>query len=106
MDLALLMPLLFIGVPDHTVIRSIALSCSARSGRFVKPDQADATSPVPFAKIFRFTFDPNHFYNARIPARYKGAFRDRHERRAGTRWTRVALLTRAFILADGEVVWS
>jgi hypothetical protein len=30
-----------------------------------------------------------------IPAHTQGAFRDRHERRAGMRWTRVALLTRA-----------
>src|ERR1700684_4400261 len=29
------------------------------------------------------------------PAQHKGAFRDRHERRVGMRWTRVALLTRA-----------
>src|ERR1700684_2071636 len=32
-----------------------------------------------------------------IPAQHRGAFRDRHERRAGMRWTRVALLTRALI---------
>jgi hypothetical protein len=30
-----------------------------------------------------------------IPAHYKGAFRDRHERKAGMRWTLMALLTRA-----------
>src|SRR6202161_3416085 len=30
-----------------------------------------------------------------IPAHTQGAFRDRHERRVGMRWTRVALLTRA-----------
>ena len=39
--------------------------------------------PVPFAKIFRFSFDPNHFYISRHPGPHKGAFRDRHERRAG-----------------------
>jgi hypothetical protein len=53
------------------------------------------TSPAPFAKIFRFTFDPNHFYIVRIPAQHRGAFRDRHERKVGMRWTRVARLTRA-----------
>ena len=37
----------------------------------------------PLAKIFRFTSEPNHFYIARIPAQHRGAFRDRHERRAG-----------------------
>jgi hypothetical protein len=30
-----------------------------------------------------------------IPAQHRGAFRDRHERRVGMRWTRVALKTRA-----------
>jgi hypothetical protein len=30
-----------------------------------------------------------------IPARYRGAFRDRHERKVGMRWTRAVLLTRA-----------
>jgi hypothetical protein len=32
-----------------------------------------------------------------IPAHTQGAFRDRHGRRAGMRWTRAALLTRALI---------
>jgi hypothetical protein len=34
-------------------------------------------------KIFRFTFDPNHFYIHRRPGPHRGAFRDRHGRRAG-----------------------
>ena len=38
--------------------------------------------PVPLAKIFRFTSDPNHFYISRHPGPHKGAFRDRHERKA------------------------
>jgi hypothetical protein len=70
---------------------------SARSGRFVEPDQADATCPVPLAKIFMFSFDPNHLHVARVPAHTQGAFRDRHERKVGMRWTRAALLTRALI---------
>src|ERR1700685_1844091 len=49
----------------------------------------------PSAKIFRFTFDPNHLHISRHPGPHKGAFRDRHGRRVGMRWTRVALLTRA-----------
>src|ERR1700729_1509981 len=32
----------------------------------------------------------------------KGAFRDRHERWVGMRWTRVALLTRALILRTAK----
>src|ERR1700735_5260747 len=39
--------------------------------------------PALFAKIFPFSFDANHFYVVRIPAQHRGAFRDRHERRAG-----------------------
>jgi hypothetical protein len=35
-----------------------------------------------------FPSDPNQFYIAPVPAHTKGAFRDRHERRAGMRWTR------------------
>jgi hypothetical protein len=50
---------------------------------------------APFAKIFSFPSEANHLHIFRIPARYRGAFRDRHERRVGMRWTQVALLTRA-----------
>jgi hypothetical protein len=39
--------------------------------------------PAPFAKIFWFSFDANHLFILAIPAHTKGAFRDRHERRAG-----------------------
>src|ERR1700684_1178252 len=68
---------------------------SARSTQFVEPDQSDLGRPVLFAKIFRFTFDPNHLHIPRHPGPHKGAFRDRHGRRVGMRWTRAALLTRA-----------
>jgi hypothetical protein len=37
----------------------------------------------PLVKIFPFSFEPNHFYVVFIPAHTQGAFRDRHERRAG-----------------------
>src|SRR5580693_10568917 len=67
----------------------------ARAGKFVELDQADLGGPVPCAKIFSFSFDPNHLHILRHPGPHKGAFRDRHERRVGMRWTRVALLTRA-----------
>jgi hypothetical protein len=59
----------------------------------------------PLTKIFRFTSDPNHFSIRGHPGPHKGAFRDRHERKVGMRWTRVARLTSA-LHADGEVVWS
>ena len=61
----------------------------------------------PFAKIFPFSFDPNHFHIVlRSWPNTEGAFRDRHERRAGMRWTRAVLLDESAYLADGEVVWS
>jgi hypothetical protein len=34
-------------------------------------------------KIFQFTFDPNHLHIHRRPGPHRGAFRDRHGRRAG-----------------------
>src|ERR1700688_844067 len=40
--------------------------------RFVEPDQSDLPCPVPFAKIFRFAPDPNHFYNSRRPVPLQG----------------------------------
>jgi hypothetical protein len=49
----------------------------------------------PSAKIFSFPSDPNHMHILGHPGPHKGAFRDRHGRRLGMRWTRVALLTRA-----------
>src|SRR6202035_2342333 len=39
---------------------------------------------------------------SRHPGPHKGAFRDRHERRAGMRWTRMALLTRAPLLRTAK----
>ena len=44
--------------------------------------------PAPFVKIFLFPFDPNHFSIRGHPGPHKGAFRDRHERKVGMRWTR------------------
>src|ERR1700722_3383949 len=45
--------------------------------------------PAPFAKIFRFTSGPNHLHISRHPSPLRGAFRDRHERKVGMRWTRL-----------------
>jgi hypothetical protein len=38
--------------------------------------------PAPFAKILPFPFDPNHPHISRHPGPHRGAFRDRHGRRA------------------------
>ena len=67
--------------------------------------QLDSTCPVPLPKIFPFSFDPNQLYILRRPRPHKGAFRDRHERRAGDAVDADALLTNGAD-ADGEVVWS
>jgi hypothetical protein len=49
------------------------------------PDGQISESHVqpPSQKYSYFTFDPNHLFILAIPAQHKGAFRDRHERRAG-----------------------
>jgi hypothetical protein len=76
-------------------------------GRTDLPDGHACKKAVQSAsqKYSLFSFDPNHLHIFRIPAQHRGAFRDRHERRAGDAMDAVALLTKAF-LADGEVVWS
>src|ERR1700691_3705969 len=74
---------------------ALRATSSARARQFIELDQSDLGRPVLCAKIFWFTFDPNHLHISRHPGPHKGAFRDRHERRVGMRWTRVALKTRA-----------
>ena len=44
----------------------------------------------PLQKYPAFSFDPNHFYISHHPGPHKGAFRDRHERRAGDAMDAVA----------------
>jgi hypothetical protein len=89
------------------ILKPIAIQETAQSGNFARRRANHRhTCPAPFAKIFRFTFGANHFYIVRIPAQHRGAFRDRHERRAGDAVDAAALLTRCAWLADGEVVWS
>jgi hypothetical protein len=68
-----------------------------RQDEFAEAIQADATCPVLSAKIFLFPFGANHFSIRGHPGPHRGAFRDRHGRRAGMRWTRTALLTRVLV---------
>jgi hypothetical protein len=49
----------------------------------------------PLQKYFRSLLTQITCISLAIPAQYRGAFRDRHERKVGMRWTRAALLTRA-----------
>ena len=51
--------------------------------------------PVPFAKIFRFSFEPNHLYISCIPGPTQGRFAVVTNVGQGMRWTRVAPKTRA-----------
>jgi hypothetical protein len=64
-----------------------------------------------FAKIFWFTSDPNHLFIFGHPGPHRGAFRDRHGRRAGDAMDASATQREYFARtndadANGEVVWS
>jgi hypothetical protein len=67
----------------------------ARTAEFVEPDQSDLPCPVPFAKIFRFVPDPNHFISPAVPPHTEGRFAIVTDVGSGMRWTRMVLLTRA-----------
>src|ERR1700733_8137126 len=56
----------------------------------------------PLQKYFRSLLTQITCISLAIPAQYRGAFRDRHERRVGMRWTRAALLTRALFLRTAK----
>src|SRR6266702_8227419 len=44
--------------------------------------------PAPRANIFRFALTPNQTYKFAVPSSSRGAYRDRHGRWDGMRWTR------------------
>jgi hypothetical protein len=54
----------------------------APNDKFIEPDQSDSTCPLLPSKIFPFPLPPNHLHLSRRPASSRGAFRDRHGRRA------------------------
>jgi hypothetical protein len=63
---------------------ALAAVCGfARTGEFVETNQSDLGSPVPFAKIFRFTRRANHLYKFAPSHPTRGAYHDRHERGVG-----------------------
>ena len=70
------------------------------------PDGLSGNSGVqsPLAKFFAFPFGRNR-NRATHSIPHRGAFRDRHGRRGGMRWTR-RRERRTTLAADGEVVWS
>src|SRR5450631_3604147 len=52
---------------------ALAAVCGfARTGEFVETNQSDLGSPVPFAKIFRFTRRANHLYKFAHPTPQEG----------------------------------
>jgi hypothetical protein len=55
----------------------------ARNGEFIETNQSDLGSPVPFAKIFRFTRRANHLYKFAPSHPTRGAYHDRHGRGVG-----------------------
>ena len=70
-------------LPPSGLPNSVSPNGLARSGRFLEPDQCDLGSPVPFAKIFRFTRRANHLYKFAPSHPTRGAYHDRHGRGAG-----------------------
>jgi hypothetical protein len=61
---------------------------------------------VALLKKFRFALPPNQQYIPCRPASLRGAFRDRHERRARDAVDAHSAQRRSALAADGEVVWS
>src|ERR1700735_1419883 len=82
----------FTGLQADLRVSQRGSTTSTRSGPLksflAQPRRANPlhTCPAPFAKIFWFTFEPNHFYIHRHPAPTRGAYRDRHGR-----WARDAM---------------
>jgi len=59
----------------------------ARKSEFAEAIQRDLGRPVPWPKIFRLCRRANQLHWFPRPASIRGAFRDRHERWCGMRWT-------------------
>jgi hypothetical protein len=88
---------------DASVIDEVCLCQRCASGLSRIPGRGE----INYFLIFRTSLDG--WIDSRIlqsgPALTGGAFRDRHGRWSGMRWTRLAPLTNG-AGADGEVVWS
>src|SRR3984885_12377438 len=64
---------------------------------FARRGKSANRCPAPFAKIFRFTSDPNHLYIYRHPVLTRGTYRDRHGRWARDAMDADSALTKALI---------
>ena len=93
---------LSLGCSDGLVTVTMHSSLRGRLACLVRANQC----PAPFAKIFPFPPDPNHFTILRHPGPHRGAFRDRHERWAWDAMDAGGAADESAYLADGEVVWS
>jgi hypothetical protein len=76
----------------------------ARWSRFVEAIQADSTCPAMIAKIFLFSFNPNHFTYSDRPASSEGRFAIVTNVRRDAVDADGALTNAPE--ADGEAVWS
>src|SRR5450631_51158 len=79
------------GMTNFTFQARFCGRAAAHKERFIVMFQADLPSPVPFAKIFRFTRRANHLYKFAPAHPTRGAYRDRHGRGVRMRWTRQRL---------------
>jgi hypothetical protein len=81
-----------------------ALRNVCAKNEFREPIQLGEFVQMPREKYLDSVFQ-KYVVCSRRSALPRGAYRDRHERLGGMRWTRAARLTRA-VRADGEAVWS
>src|SRR5258708_7418661 len=82
----------------------VRVSGLARKIEFLELNQAVSICPVPFAKIFLFSFDPNHFYIRAVLSFREGRWPS--SRTLGRDAMDAAALVTNSAKADGEVVWS
>jgi hypothetical protein len=82
----------------------IRVTPRARFSGWERPNHTTALSSASIKNILIYR-RPKSGHILGRPVAQKGAFRDRHGRCNGMRWTRVALQTYG-ANADGEVVWS
>jgi hypothetical protein len=87
------------------IITLTAPLAARQKSNFVNPINAIPPVQSPSAKIFHLARRANHPYKLARSYPGRGAFRERHKRWGGMRWTQRRRETGA-AKADGEVVWS
>jgi hypothetical protein len=93
--------------PERVQLRSSGDDAVLVAGPFMTPDgQIRLTCPAPFAKTFRFTFDPTHLFILNHPGPIQRGV-SRSSRTLG--WDAMdadGAADESASSADGEVVWS